>query len=175
MSVGLIKISQEIDLPLRTVYNQWTQFEEYPKFMAAIKEVVQFSNSKLYWKAYFGGSVQEWKAEIYEQDPDRSIAWQSIAGITNTGRVDFFPLTDTTTLVKLEIKYLPQNIFLSAAGMLGFVQRRVKNELLHFKKHLELRGVESGAWRGEILGTIKTSKVHNNSVGKFEINYEHSY
>ena len=65
----------EVDVPVRTAYNQWTQFEEFPRFMEGVVEVRQLDDTHLHWKATVGGKELEWDAVITEQLPDQRIAW----------------------------------------------------------------------------------------------------
>ena len=78
--MATIEKSVDVSVPLRTVYDQWTQFEEFPKFMEGVTEVQQLDDKRLHWKAQIGGQEREWYAEIYEQIPDQRIAWRSISG-----------------------------------------------------------------------------------------------
>ena len=82
-----IEKSIDVDVPLRTAYNQWTQFEEFHQFMEGVKEVKQLGPKDLKWKAEVGGKIVEWTATIVTQDPDREIAWQSTSGHPNSGSV----------------------------------------------------------------------------------------
>ena len=79
----------EIDVPVSTAYNQWTQFEEFPKFMEGVREVRQLDDTHLHWRAEIGGKEEEWDAEITEQVPDTRIAWRSTGGVQNSGTVSF--------------------------------------------------------------------------------------
>jgi len=148
----MARASKEIvvDAPLRAVYNQWTQFEEYPRFMDAVQEVRQLDDRRLHWKAAIGGRDLEWDAEIREQVPDQRIIWRSIDGDTNAGQVTFRPEGVDRTCVALEISYDPQGFVENVGDALGFVEREVQGDLERFKTFIEERGVETGGWRGEI-------------------------
>jgi uncharacterized membrane protein len=142
--------SIEVDRPVRTVYNQWTQFEEFPRFMEGVKRVTQLDDQRLHWVAEIGGKQKEWDAKITEQIPDRRIAWQSEAGEFTAGTVSFEPVGSNRTRVTLEIVYDPKGIIESAGDALGIVSRRVEGDLKRFKEFIEQRGQETGAWRGTI-------------------------
>src|SRR6267378_3460625 len=131
-----IKKTIEVDCPLTHVYNQWTQFEEFPRFMEGVKEVRQLDDQRLHWRADIGGKEKEWTAKIVEQIPDNRIAWRSESGEYTSGLVDFARLGTDRTRVALEISYDPK----------GFIE----NDLEHFKEFIENRGQETGAWRGTI-------------------------
>ena len=105
----------EVNVPLREVYNQWTQFEEFPKFMEGVKEVRQLDDKRLHWRAEIAGKEKEWDAEIFEQIPDQRIAWRGMRGVMNSGMVNFIALTPTTTLVTLALHYQPVPWKISAA------------------------------------------------------------
>lgn len=140
----------EVNVPVSTAYNQWTQFEEFPQFMDGIEEVKQLDNKSLHWKAQIGGKNEEWMAEIDEQIPDKRIAWHSISGARNDGIVTFEPLGPTKTQVMLHLEYDPEGIVETVGDKLGFVSRRVEGDLERFKKFIESRGTETGAWRGSV-------------------------
>jgi uncharacterized membrane protein len=141
----------EIDAPVTTVYNQWTQFEEFPLFMEGVEEVHQLDDERLQWVAQIGGKRKEWFARIVEQIPDTTVAWASEDGARNAGRVSFEPVDgDNRTKVNLAVDYEPEDIVETAGDKLGFVSRRVEGDLDRFKSFIEARGVETGAWRGTI-------------------------
>ncbi len=144
--------SIDVNVPVRTAYNQWTQFESFPQFMEGVKEVRQLDDKRLHWKAEVGGKLQEWDAEITEQIPDQKVAWRSISGDPNGGVVTFNYLEANKTRVLLSIDYDPQGLVESAGAALGFMDRRVKGDLGRFKEFIESQGAggETGAWRGTI-------------------------
>ncbi len=139
-----------VDVPVRTAYNQWTQFEEFPRFMEGVEEVRQLDDRHLFWRADIGGRVQEWEAEIREQVPDEKIVWNSTVGEENAGWVTFEPINDAQTRVHLEMSYQPEGLLENIGDALGFVERRVAGDLERFKEYIEGRGSETGAWRGEL-------------------------
>jgi uncharacterized membrane protein len=145
-----IKKSIEVDRPLSHVYNQWTQFEEFPRFMEGVKEVRQLDDQRLHWRADIGGKEKEWTAKIIEQIPDDRIAWRSESGEYTSGQVDFAKLGTDRTRVALEISYDPKGFIENIGDAVGVVSRRVENDLEHFKEFIENRGQETGAWRGMI-------------------------
>jgi uncharacterized membrane protein len=149
-----IEKSIKVDVPVRTAYNQWTQFEEFPQFMEGVEEVRQINDKRLHWKATIAGKTEEWDAEIVEQTPDQVIAWRSTTGAENGGHVSFAPAGDNgdATRITMRLDYDPDNIVEAIGDKLGFVSRRVQGDLERFKEFIESRGAETGAWRGEIHG-----------------------
>jgi uncharacterized membrane protein len=147
-----IQKSIEVNAPLSAVYNQWTQFEEFPHFMEGVKEVKQLDDKRLHWKTSVAGREKEWDAEIYEQTPDRIIAWRSTSGTKTSGRVEFTPVAVDRTRITLTFKYEVEGALESAGDALGLVSNRVGGDLERFKDFMESRGTETGAWRGEIHG-----------------------
>jgi uncharacterized membrane protein len=145
-------IEQHIDVnvPVSTAYNQWTQFEEFPRFMEGVEAVHQLDQQRLQWRANVGGRVEEWEARITEQHPDERIAWRHTTGAPNAGVVTFHRLSDTTTRVMLQLEYEPQGVVENLGDMVGVVSRRVTGDLKRFKEFIEARGQETGAWRGEV-------------------------
>jgi uncharacterized membrane protein len=148
-----IEKSVEVKCPVRTVYNQWTQFEEFPRFMAGVKEVKQLDDTHVHWHAEIWGKDKEWDSEITEQVPDQKIAWRSISGdAPNAGEVRFEPVGPDRTRVKLTVEYEPQGSAENVGDKLGVMSARVQNTVEDFKKFIEARGQETDAWRGEVRG-----------------------
>lgn len=142
--------SIEVSVPVRVAYDQWTQFEEFPRFMEGVERVKQIDDTRLHWTAEIFGTKQEWDATITEQTPDKRIAWSSTGGDKNAGVVTFHKLTDDSTRVVLQLDYEPEGIVEKAGDMMGFVSRRVEGDLGRFKKFIEERGESTGAWREEV-------------------------
>ena len=147
----------EVDRPLSTVYNQWTQFEEFPLFMEGVKEVRQLDDTHLHWRAEIWGKEKEWDAEITEQEPDKRISWKSVGGAENAGTVRFEPLDAERTRVRLVMAYNPEGVVENVGDALGIFTSRVENTVKDFKQFIESRGVETGAWRGEVGNSERLS------------------
>lgn len=145
--------SIDVNVPVRTAYNQWTQFEEFPRFMEGVKEVRQITDTTLHWRAEIAGREEEWDAVISEQIPDQRIAWTSITGAKNAGVVTFHYIDPNTTRVTLQIDYDPQGVIENVGDALGMVKARIGGDLERFKKFIESRQMETGAWRGEVRRT----------------------
>jgi len=148
--MSTIEQSIDVNVPVHTVYNQWTQFEEFPRFMERVEEVRQLDDRRLHWRANIGGRVEEWDAVITEQRPDERVAWKNTTGAPNAGVVTFHRLADTKTRIMLQMEYDPQGVVENLGDLLGVVSRRVANDLERFKEFIEARGQETGAWRGEV-------------------------
>lgn len=148
--MSVIEKSIEIEVPVRTAYNQWTQFEEFPKFMEGVKEVKQTDDTHLRWKAEIAGKEKEWDAEITEQIPDERIAWRARDGAMNAGVVTFHRLSDKKSKVMLQMEYDPEGIVENVGDAVGVVSQRVLGDLERFKRYIENRGHETGAWRGSV-------------------------
>jgi uncharacterized membrane protein len=148
--MATIEKSIEVEVPVRAAYNQWTQFEEFPKFMEGLREVRQLDDKTLRWRAQVGGKEEEWVAEITEQIPDERIAWRARAGKRNAGVVTFHRIADSRTRIMLQLDYEPEGVVESVGDALGVVSRRVAGDLERFKDFIEARGRETGGWRGEI-------------------------
>ena len=145
-----IEKSIDVECPLHTVYNQWTQFEEFPRFMAGVKEVKQLDDTHVHWHAEIWGKDEEWDAEITEQKPDERISWKSVSGAYNAGTVRFEPIGPGRTRVRLVMAYDPEGVVENVGDALGIFSGRVQNTVEDFKKFIEKRGRETGAWRGEV-------------------------
>jgi uncharacterized membrane protein len=146
-----VKESIEVSVPVHTAYNQWTQFEEFPQFMENVESVTQLDDTHLRWIADIGGKREEWKAEITHQEPDKVIAWRAIEGRENSGRVEFEPLGPSRTRIDVTMTWEPEGLAEAAADKIGLSDRAVKVDLERFKNLIDSRGVESGAWRGQVV------------------------
>jgi uncharacterized membrane protein len=149
--------SIDVDVPVRVTYDQWTQFEEFPRFMDGIKQVKQLNDTTLQWDAEINGVDKSWQAEITEQEPDRVIAWRSTSGARNDGRVTFEPISAERTRVTLELDVEPDGPIEKAGDALGFVKRQVEGDLRRFREFIESRGTPTGGWRGEVEAGQKVS------------------
>ncbi len=147
--MATIEKSIDVDVPARVAYNQWTQFEEFPRFMEGVEDVRQVDDTHLRWVADVGGRKKEWTARITEQIPDQRIAWRSEGGDANGGVVTFHKLDDNRSRMMLQLEYEPDGIE-SIGDKLGFMSRRVQGDVERFKKFIEARGQETGAWRGTV-------------------------
>jgi uncharacterized membrane protein len=148
--MGEVTQSIEVDSDVRTVYNQWTQFEEFPRFMEGVEKVEQIDDRHVRWHVDIAGVDREFEAEITEQTPDQRIAWRSRSGVDQGGVVTFHALNDEQTRVTLQMDFDPEGFVEQAADKLGAVSMRVKGDLGRFKEFIEGRGTETGAWRGEV-------------------------
>jgi uncharacterized membrane protein len=146
------KIIEAVDVavPVRTAYDQWTQFESFPMFMEGVEKVEQLDDTTLRWTASVAGQERTWKARITEQNPDERIAWTSIDGARNAGVVTFHRLDDDLTRVTLQMDVDPDGPVDNLGDALGLIERRVKGDMKRFKEFIEGRGVETGAWRGSV-------------------------
>jgi len=155
--VSTIDESIEVEVPVATAYNQWTQFEDFPLFMQGVDHVEQRDDTRLHWVATIGGRTAEWDAKILEQHVDRQISWISEDGKKTRGTVSFESLGDARTLVRLSMSYKVEGPVEAAGSAAGLDSQRVRGDLQRFKELIESRGEESGAWRGEIsAGTTES-------------------
>ena len=148
--MSTIEQSIEVTAPLSTVYNQWTQFEEFPRFMDGVDEVRQIDDTHLHWVASFGATQHEWDAEITEQHPDERVAWRNTDGKDNAGVVTFHRIDDATTRIMVQMDFVPEGIKEKIGDAIGAPDRRVQGDLERFKAMIESRSAETGAWRGEV-------------------------
>jgi uncharacterized membrane protein len=145
-----IEKSIDVHVPVHTAYNQWTQFEQFPRFMEGVREVRQLDDTHLHWRAEIAGKDTEWDAVITEQIPDERIAWTNTSGAKNAGVVTFHKIDPQTTRLMLQLDYEPEGAMENIGSALGMVGRRVEGDLERFKEFIEARGNETGAWRGEV-------------------------
>jgi uncharacterized membrane protein len=141
----------DVDVPVSTAYNQWTQFETFPLFLDEVESIRQSSDTLTHWKVRVGGAEREFDAEITEQHPDERVAWNSVGGDTeHAGVVTFHKLTDTTTRVTVQIDWEPEGVLEKLGSAVGAGGHAVKKDLDNFKRFIEGQGAETGAWRGDV-------------------------
>ena len=145
-----IEESVEVEVPVTTAYDQWTQFEEFPSFMDGVERVTRIDDTHLHWVASIGGKDEEWDAEITEQKPDQRIAWRATAGKPNAGVVSFEKLDESRTKILLELEWESDGVVEALGSMLGADSRKVKGDLDRFKELIEKRDAESGALHSEV-------------------------
>ena len=141
-----------VDVPVRTAYDQWTQFEDFPHFMGGVQEVRQLDDRRLHWVAEIAGVRREWEATVLEQVPDEKVAWAATSGATNAGAVRFETAGPGSTTVHLTLDYEPEGLVEKAGDALGVVERQVTSDLERFKRLVEDQGYATGAWRGTVEG-----------------------
>ena len=148
--MSTVEQSIDVKVPVRTAYNQWTQFEEFPRFMEGVDHVKQIDDQNLHWGVEIGGQKREFDAKITEQTPDQRIAWRAEGETQQAGVVTFHRVADDQTRVMLQMEFEPTDFKEKAGDILGIVERRIKGDMERFKELIESRGRETGAWRGEI-------------------------
>ena len=142
--------SIDVAVPVRTAYNQWTQFESFPRFMDGVESITQTDDRHLHWRTKIGPTVREFDTEITEQHPDERVAWKSTAGPQHAGVVTFHRLGDQQTRVTIQPEWQPDGLTERAGSALNADDRQVKADLQRFKTFIESRGQETGGWRGDI-------------------------
>lgn len=142
--------SIDVDVPVRTAYNQWTQFESFPQFMSGVESVTQQDDTHTHWKTKIGGVEREFDAEITEQHPDERVAWRSTDGKTHSGVVTFHKLAPSETRVTVQLEWQPEGIVEKAGAVVGMDDHQVSSDLDRFKTFVENRETETGAWRGDV-------------------------
>jgi uncharacterized membrane protein len=148
---GSIRQSTVVKVPVRSAYDQWTQFEEFPSFMSGVEQVQQLDDRRLHWRGKVAGKVRDWDATITEQVPDQRIAWPATSGKRNDGIVRFESLGNDSTRVEVEMAFEPEGVAEHVGSAIGLPERRVKGDLERFRELIEKRGGQpSGAWRGEV-------------------------
>ena len=140
----------DVHVPVSAAYDQWTQFEEFPRFMEGVEEIRQLDATHTHWRTKIGGVEREFDAEITEQRPDERVAWNSTSGPDHAGVVTFHRLSDTETRVTVQLDWTPEGVVEKAGDLLQLDERRVKGDLARFKEFIESRGTETGAWRGDV-------------------------
>jgi ribosome-associated toxin RatA of RatAB toxin-antitoxin module len=139
-----------VNVPVSTAYNQWTQFEEFPRFMGGVERVTQLTKDRLEWVAEIDGVRRQWTARILIQEPDRKVAWAAIEGATNAGAVTFEDAGTDHTRVNLVLEYQPTGLLEHIGDLLHRIEKEAESDLASFKEFIESRGDATGAWRGSV-------------------------
>jgi uncharacterized membrane protein len=142
--------SIDVAVPVSTAYNQWTQFELFPRFMGGVERITQTDDTHSHWVTKIGGVSREFDTEITEQHPDERVAWKSTDGVTHAGVVTFHRLSDNETKVTVQLDWDSEGIAEKAGALVGIDDHQVKTDLSRFKDYIESQGHEDGAWRGDI-------------------------
>jgi uncharacterized membrane protein len=145
-----VEQSIDVEVPVSTAYNQWTQFEDFPMFMEGVEKITQLDPMHTHWVTKVAGKTEEFDAEITEQHPDERVSWKSTSGPTHAGVVTFHKLNDSTTRIMLQMDLQPEGVVEKVGDKLGVLKHRAKGDLERFKKFIEERKVETGSWRGEV-------------------------
>ncbi|AZS36319.1 hypothetical protein CVS47_00920 [Microbacterium lemovicicum] len=141
----------DVDVPVTTAYNQWTQFESFPHFLDEVESITQTGDTHTHWVVKIAGQVREFDAEITEQHPDERVAWNSTGGDTDhAGVVTFHKLSDTTSRVTVQLDWKPEGFLETLGSVVGVGQHAVKKDLENFKEFIEKKGTATGAWRGDV-------------------------
>jgi len=148
--MSTITESVDVDVPVRTAYNQWTQFESFPEFMAGVEQVRQLDGTHLHWVTRVGGAQREFDATITEQHPDERVAWRSDSGPNHAGVITFHRIDDAKTRVTAQMEIDPEGFVENVGDKLGVLDHRVNGDMKRFKQFIEHRGQETGAWRGDV-------------------------
>ncbi len=142
--------SIDVDVPITTVYNQWTQFESFPKFMGGVESITQTDDTHTHWKTKIAGVEREFDTVVTEQHPEERVAWKSTDGTTHAGVVTFHRLDDRKTRVTVQLDWQPEGLVEKAGALVGVDDRQVNADLDRFKEFIEDRGSATGAWRGDV-------------------------
>lgn len=148
--MSTITKSVEVEVPVRTAYNQWTQFETFPRFMEGVERIEQLDDTTTRWTTKVGGVERQFDADITEQEPDQRVAWRSRGEAQHAGAVTFHRLDDEQTRVTVQMEIEPTDWVEKTGDALNVMDRRVEGDLERFKSFIEARGTETGAWRGEV-------------------------
>lgn len=142
--------SVDVNVPVSTAYNQWTQFESFPHFMKGVDEVSQLGPELTHWKTRIAGVEREFDAKIIEQHPDERVAWHAVDGVKHAGVVTFHRLNDSQTRVHLQMSFEPEGAAETIAAATGVAGGRIEGDMDRFKAFIEARGYETGGWRGDV-------------------------
>jgi uncharacterized membrane protein len=142
--------SVDVNVPIHTAYNQWTQFADFPHFMQGVEEVRQVTETMTHWRVNVAGATREFDAQITEQIPDERVAWRSVEGPDHAGVVTFHRIDAGATRVTTQMEIAPEGLAENVADKTGLLKHRTKADLTNFKAFIEGRGSETGAWRGTV-------------------------
>ncbi len=145
-----VEQSIELDVPVRVAYDQWTRFEDFPKFMDGVEEVRQLDPTHTHWRTKVGGKEEEFSAEITEQHPDERVAWHSTSGPSHAGVVTFHRLSDERSKIMLQLDVEPDGVVEKVGAAIGVLGHRTKGDLERFKALVEQRADAPGDFRPQV-------------------------
>ena len=146
-----VQESVDVDVPVRTAYDQWTQFESLPEFMDGVESITQIDATHSHWVTKIAGVRREFDTEITEQHPDERVAWKSTGGDTrHAGVVTFHRLNDAQTRVMIQIDWQPSDLIEKAGSAVGIDDHQVAADAKRFKSFIERRGSATGTWREDV-------------------------
>lgn len=151
ISMSQVAETIDVNVPVRTAYDQWTQFESFPEFMSGVESITQVDDTRNHWVTSVGGVKREFDTQITDQKPDERIEWQTVGGETKHGGIVTFQVLDpNTTRITVNIEWQPEGFVEKVGDTIGADDRRVKADLKKFKHFIEERGADTGGWRGEV-------------------------
>lgn len=143
--------SIDVNVPVTTAYNQWTQFESFPQFLDQVEDIRQVDATTNHWRVKIGGATREFDTVITEQHPDERVAWKSVAGdVVHAGVVTFHHLSADSTRVTVQFDWQPADALEKLGAALGVDDHAVKKDLRNFKEFIEAQPAETGAWRDDV-------------------------
>ena len=145
-----VQQSMDVAVPIETVYNQWTQFEEWPQFMHRVTRVTQDDPCRVSFATKIWAKTKEFTAAIETQRPEERIKWRVEQGITHTGVVTFHELAPRLTRVELSVDVDPGSLLEKAVRGMRHIKRAMRADMHRFKAYIEMQEIETGAWRGVI-------------------------
>ena len=141
----------DVNVPVTVAYNQWTKFEEFPKFLSFVESITQVNDTLTEWKVRIGGVEREFEAQITEQHPDERVAWNSTGGqVDHGGVVTFHKLAENETRVTVQLDWEATGLMEKAGAALGIDNLAIKKDLANFKEFIEGKGTADGGWRGDV-------------------------
>ncbi|MGN7249997.1 SRPBCC family protein [Arthrobacter sp. SAFR-014] len=150
--MATVQESITVDVPVRQAYNQWTQFEDFPNFMSGVDAVRQLDDTTVHFETSIAGVKREYDAQITVQEPDQRVTWESLNEPRNAGTVWFESLGANETKVNVELTWEPESAMEKLGAATGLDSRQVASDLRKFKKFIEERDTETGAWRESVSG-----------------------
>jgi len=140
----------DVDVPVTTAYDQWTQFETFPQFLSYVKEITQQDATHNHWTVNIGGVQREFDTVVTEQLPDERVAWTTVEGKDHAGVVTFHKLGPSKSRVTVQLDWEAESLVEKVGAALNIDDHAIKKDLKQFKEFIESRPSETGAWRGDV-------------------------
>lgn len=163
--MATVQESITVDVPVRQAYNQWTQFEDFPNFMSGVDAVRQLDDTTVHFETSIAGVKREYDAQITVQEPDQRVTWESLNEPRNAGTVWFESVGENETKVNVELTWEPESAVEKLGAATGLDSRQVASDLKRFKKFIEKRDTETGAWRESVSGGEVEGDAGSAAVG----------
>lgn len=137
----------DVALPVDQVYEEFTKFDQFPRFMHRVLNVEQKGRNKVSWSEKIWFSSRQWEGRVTEKRENDRIVWKTNSGMEHKGIVSFHELAPNLTRVMVDMEFEPSGMMEKMASGLRFVKRAVQADLARFKTYVEMQDAKGIEYR----------------------------